>query len=194
MYCGIVYVSDAVIRMNDTHTYTNTSRINNVWTLVYIQLIYRVFKSSSLAVQASEHILHASVLSMVEFDDDIFAAGHCFDWNQHITKVSRSSSLSFSLPLLLSSSISHRKKSFFFSFSCSSDIVSIRAACTVHSHIVCPTRMQRWQRIWLQSIIIWETHPNGSSWHDRMLRKLSVKTNSTSGVSVLFMLLHLTTV
>jgi hypothetical protein len=22
---------------------------------------------------------------MVEFDDDIFAAGHCFDWNQHPT-------------------------------------------------------------------------------------------------------------
>lgn len=23
---------------------------------------------------------------MVEFDDDIFAAGHCFDWNQYSTK------------------------------------------------------------------------------------------------------------
>lgn len=34
----------------------------------------------------SEHILHASVLSMVEFDDDIYAAGHCFDWNQHLAK------------------------------------------------------------------------------------------------------------
>lgn len=34
----------------------------------------------------SEHILHASVLSMVEFDDDIYAAGHCFDWNQHMAK------------------------------------------------------------------------------------------------------------
>lgn len=45
-----------------------------------------MFKSSSTNVQASEHILHASVLSMVEFDDDIFAAGHCFDWNQHTAK------------------------------------------------------------------------------------------------------------
>lgn len=45
-----------------------------------------MFKYSSSDVQASEHILHASVLSMVEFDDDIFAAGHCFDWNQHMAK------------------------------------------------------------------------------------------------------------
>lgn len=34
----------------------------------------------------SEHVLHASVLSMLEFDDDIYAAGHCFDWNQHMAK------------------------------------------------------------------------------------------------------------
>lgn len=46
----------------------------------------RIFKLSSRSVQMSEHILHASVLSMVEFDDDIYAAGHCFDWNQHMAK------------------------------------------------------------------------------------------------------------
>ncbi|KFB48670.1 hypothetical protein ZHAS_00016667 [Anopheles sinensis] len=45
-----------------------------------------IFKFSSADVQASEHLLHASVLSMVEFDDDIFAGGNCFDWNQHPAK------------------------------------------------------------------------------------------------------------
>ncbi|EAT45699.1 AAEL003081-PA [Aedes aegypti] len=45
-----------------------------------------IFKFASPEVQASEHLLHASVLSMVEFDDDIFAAGNCFDWNQHSAK------------------------------------------------------------------------------------------------------------
>lgn len=37
-------------------------------------------------MQEDVNLLHASVLSMVEFDDDIFAAGHCFDWNQYPTK------------------------------------------------------------------------------------------------------------
>uniref|UniRef100_A0A182FH56 Uncharacterized protein n=1 Tax=Anopheles albimanus TaxID=7167 RepID=A0A182FH56_ANOAL len=46
----------------------------------------KIFKFSSADVQASEHLLHASVLSMVEFDDDIFAGGNCFDWNQHPAK------------------------------------------------------------------------------------------------------------
>ncbi|XP_031630067.1 uncharacterized protein LOC116345119 [Contarinia nasturtii] len=49
-------------------------------------MLTRIFKLSSRPVQMSEHILHASVLSMVEFDDDIYAAGHCFDWNQHLAK------------------------------------------------------------------------------------------------------------
>lgn len=34
-------------------------------------------------VQASEQLLHASVLSMIEFDEDIFAAGNCFDMDRH---------------------------------------------------------------------------------------------------------------
>lgn len=38
---------------------------------------------TSTAAQADINLLHASVLSMVEFDDDIFAAGNCFDWNEH---------------------------------------------------------------------------------------------------------------
>ena len=46
----------------------------------------RIFKLTSPAVQENINLLHASVLSMVEFDDDIFAAGHCFDWNQHPAK------------------------------------------------------------------------------------------------------------
>lgn len=58
------------------------------WKFKWISFFYRfrTFKSSSRDVQASEHLLHASVISMVEFDDDIFAAGHCFDWNQHRAK------------------------------------------------------------------------------------------------------------
>lgn len=54
--------------------------------LFFFVVLYRIFKLSSRPVQRSEHILHASVLSMVEFDDDIYAAGHCFDWNQHMAK------------------------------------------------------------------------------------------------------------
>lgn len=46
-------------------------------------MLTRIFKMTSPSVQASVNLLHASVLSMVEFDDDIFAAGNCFDWNQH---------------------------------------------------------------------------------------------------------------
>lgn len=49
-------------------------------------LAFRIFKLTSPAVQENINLLHASVLSMVEFDDDIFAAGHCFDWNQYPTK------------------------------------------------------------------------------------------------------------
>lgn len=49
-------------------------------------LCSRIFKLTSPAVQENVNLLHASVLSMIEFDDDIFAAGHCFDWNQHPSK------------------------------------------------------------------------------------------------------------
>lgn len=40
----------------------------------------------SPSVQRDINLLHASVLSMVEFDEDIFAAGHCFDENQYPLK------------------------------------------------------------------------------------------------------------
>jgi len=43
----------------------------------------RIFKTTAHSVQEDVNLLHASVLSMVEFDDDIFAAGNCFDWNEH---------------------------------------------------------------------------------------------------------------
>lgn len=49
-------------------------------------MLTRIFKQASPAVHLSEHLLHASVLSMVEFDEDIFAAGNCFDYNQHPLK------------------------------------------------------------------------------------------------------------
>lgn len=45
--------------------------------------VYRIFKLLSPNEMISEHILHASVLSMVEFDDHIFAAGNCFDKDQY---------------------------------------------------------------------------------------------------------------
>lgn len=38
---------------------------------------------TSPEVQVSEQLLHASVLSMIEFDEDIFAAGNCFDYDRH---------------------------------------------------------------------------------------------------------------
>ncbi|KAL9918099.1 uncharacterized protein ACN427_000581 isoform 2-T3 [Glossina fuscipes fuscipes] len=46
-------------------------------------MLTRIFKMTSPATQGDINLLHASVLSMVEFDDDIFAAGNCFDWNEH---------------------------------------------------------------------------------------------------------------
>lgn len=53
----------------------------------YLKLItiHRMFKMSP-AVQKDINLLHASVLSMVEFDEDIFAGGHCFDENQYPLK------------------------------------------------------------------------------------------------------------
>ncbi|XP_068144226.1 uncharacterized protein [Drosophila tropicalis] len=46
-------------------------------------MLTRIFKTTARSVQEDVNLLHASVLSMVEFDDDIFAAGNCFDWNEH---------------------------------------------------------------------------------------------------------------
>ncbi|KAJ6641294.1 hypothetical protein Bhyg_06230 [Pseudolycoriella hygida] len=58
----------------------------------------KIFKNTAPAVQESEQLLHASVLSMVEFDDDIFAAGNCFDWNQHPKKKGLFCPFAFRLP------------------------------------------------------------------------------------------------
>lgn len=49
-------------------------------------MLTRIFKQAAPEVHLSEHLLHASVLSMVEFNEDIFAGGHCFDYNQHPLK------------------------------------------------------------------------------------------------------------
>ncbi|XP_004444214.3 uncharacterized protein [Drosophila pseudoobscura] len=46
-------------------------------------MLTRIFKTTGRRVQEDVNLLHASVLSMVEFDEDIFAAGNCFDWNEH---------------------------------------------------------------------------------------------------------------
>lgn len=47
----------------------------NMWT--------RLWKYAEPSVLHSEYLLHAGVVSMVEFDDDIFAAGNCYDQYQY---------------------------------------------------------------------------------------------------------------
>ncbi|XP_014217479.1 probable G-protein coupled receptor CG31760 isoform X2 [Copidosoma floridanum] len=46
-------------------------------------MLTRLWKYAPEVMQASEYLLHASVLSMVEFDEDIFAAGNCYDKLQY---------------------------------------------------------------------------------------------------------------
>ncbi|XP_050442563.1 probable G-protein coupled receptor CG31760 isoform X2 [Adelges cooleyi] len=46
-------------------------------------MLTRLWKYADPDVMASEYLLHAGVISMVEFDDDIFAAGNCYDQHQY---------------------------------------------------------------------------------------------------------------
>ncbi|KAF6216620.1 hypothetical protein GE061_000964 [Apolygus lucorum] len=46
-------------------------------------LLSRLWKYAPRDVLNSEYILHAMVISMVEFDEDIFAAGNCYDQHQY---------------------------------------------------------------------------------------------------------------
>lgn len=46
-------------------------------------MLTRLWKYADSSVLNSEYLLHASVFSMVEFDDDIFAAGNCYDQYQY---------------------------------------------------------------------------------------------------------------
>lgn len=46
-------------------------------------MLTRLWKYAGKEVLKSEYLLHASVFSMVEFDDDIFAAGNCYDQYQY---------------------------------------------------------------------------------------------------------------
>ncbi|KAL3272946.1 hypothetical protein HHI36_014403 [Cryptolaemus montrouzieri] len=46
-------------------------------------MLTRIWKYAGKEVLHSEYLLHASVFSMVEFDDDIFAAGNCYDQHQY---------------------------------------------------------------------------------------------------------------
>ena len=46
-------------------------------------MLTRLWKYAPEIMSASEYLLHASVLSMVEFDEDIFAAGNCYDKLQY---------------------------------------------------------------------------------------------------------------
>lgn len=46
-------------------------------------MLTRLWKYADPSVVLSEYLLHASVFSMVEFDDDIFAAGNCYDQYQY---------------------------------------------------------------------------------------------------------------
>ncbi|XP_060537429.1 metabotropic glycine receptor-like [Cylas formicarius] len=46
-------------------------------------MLTRIWKYAEPEVVASEHLLYASVSSMVEFDDVIFAAGNCYDKHEY---------------------------------------------------------------------------------------------------------------
>ncbi|CAH0562368.1 unnamed protein product [Brassicogethes aeneus] len=46
-------------------------------------MLTRLWKYADPHVVMSEYLLHASVFSMVEFDNDIFAAGNCYDRQQY---------------------------------------------------------------------------------------------------------------
>lgn len=46
-------------------------------------MLTRLWKYADPDVVMSEYLLHASVFSMVEFDNDIFAAGNCYDQYQY---------------------------------------------------------------------------------------------------------------
>jgi hypothetical protein len=46
-------------------------------------MLTRLWKYADPEVMGSEYLLHASVFSMVEFDEDIFAAGNCYDQFQY---------------------------------------------------------------------------------------------------------------
>ncbi|KAK3916623.1 Carboxypeptidase S1-like protein B [Frankliniella fusca] len=46
-------------------------------------MLTRLWKYAGSRVMHSEYLLHALVLAMVEFDDDIFAAGNCYDAHQY---------------------------------------------------------------------------------------------------------------
>ncbi|XP_021938254.1 uncharacterized protein LOC110838906 [Zootermopsis nevadensis] len=46
-------------------------------------MLTRLWKYADTEVMSSEYLLHASVFSMVEFDEDIFAAGNCYDQFQY---------------------------------------------------------------------------------------------------------------
>lgn len=49
-------------------------------------MLTRLWKYAPDVMQSSEYLLHASVLSMVEFDEDIFAAGNCYDKLQYLDR------------------------------------------------------------------------------------------------------------
>lgn len=46
-------------------------------------MLTRLWKYAGPSTMHNEYLLHASVFSMVEFDDDIFAAGNCYDQYQY---------------------------------------------------------------------------------------------------------------
>ncbi|KAI5711237.1 hypothetical protein M8J75_015337 [Diaphorina citri] len=46
-------------------------------------MLTRLWKYAAPEVVHSEYMMHAGVISMVEFDADIFAAGNCYDQYQY---------------------------------------------------------------------------------------------------------------
>lgn len=58
-------------------------RLEAEFTVNRANMLTRLWKYAPEVMLSSEYLLHASVLSMVEFDEDIFAAGNCYDKLQY---------------------------------------------------------------------------------------------------------------
>lgn len=77
-----------ILRKRSTNTYVfecsqERFRVEADVAVNRANMLTRLWKYAPAPVMESEYLLHAGVISMVEFDDDIFAAGNCYDENQY---------------------------------------------------------------------------------------------------------------
>lgn len=77
------YILNAISWLGHRHKLPFFPGLQLISDVCFACCLRRIFKTTGRSVQEDVNLLHASVLSMVEFDDDIFAAGNCFDWNEH---------------------------------------------------------------------------------------------------------------